>query len=442
MTDSGTCGVRAALLLALALVAVACGQGTGAGRPDRSADGRGPGPPVAEAPLDLSGGAATLPVPVSARRSPALVVTDRRVLVLGGQERDGTEARGLTDGVVYDLDRQGWWALPDLPVALAAPAGLWSAAAVVVGTACTREVWVEAEEVSRCRPGGLRAFRWAPDAPQWEQLRLSSLPEELRRLPQVPWAFRPVGRVDGWAVFAHAGDVTPPITSVGDGMVLWLLDPQTGASRWVAVPPGWGVCGRGRDLLAHPGGYPGGPVPPDALAQPLRLQRLDPDRMAWLPVAGSETPRPLTGDVTAEALRCSDDGQLAYEAVRAAEGRHAILLWEPDRGAWRRLPDLVGLDAATPAAPPVEHDGTLAVYDPGRASWFVLTPAADGWAEREGPPPPGAGLGARGAAGVGRSGSLRVALIEAHGDRPLELLVSDVARIVGGLGPDAPAPPG
>jgi hypothetical protein len=38
------------------------------------------------------------------------------VLVLGGQRPvgEGGDFEGLADGVFYDLDRQSWWALPDL----------------------------------------------------------------------------------------------------------------------------------------------------------------------------------------------------------------------------------------------------------------------------------------------------------------------------------------
>jgi hypothetical protein len=409
------------------VVLVGCGQGGQGGQGARRgpADPELSAAPLGQAPLDLSAGAVTLRVPLSGRRGAGLVVADRRVLVLGGQ-RPGVGVEdpdeGLADGVFYDLDRQSWWALPDLPVPLYGMAGLWSGSeVVVVGTACVSSVWVEEKDASRCRPGGVRVFTWTPGAQRWEEHELEGLPVEFERSEGVPWEFNPVGRAGRWLVFAEAGDTTPAISSVGDGglegAVLWFYDPERDESRWVRGPGG---CPIGGDLVAYTGAYHGGaPVPDAVLAQPLALERLDPDRLVWQPVAGSQVGRPVTAGVFFEAIHCMDGAGMLYTPIRRGDGDDAVfgpMLWWSGRSpGWRQLPAL-RRDKLEGLRPGVvgEIEGTVVVWwqggrallPPGASEW-VLAPAVIDTV------PAGSAI-----SGVARAGDLLLRLAAPERSRP------------------------
>lgn len=161
--------------------------------------------------------------PLSPRGGTTMVWTGRELVVFGGVHGVGDGTTSLRDGAIYLPADGAWHEIDPIPMepAPASPSVLFDGSRVIVLTQpCAQD---DPEDAYSCRPSPYEAAALDPSSGKWLSL---PVPEPLRepRPGRVP---RPVGAVDGRAVFATSLD---PSASAEDSF--WAWDGET----WEEVP--------------------------------------------------------------------------------------------------------------------------------------------------------------------------------------------------------------
>lgn len=317
-----------------------------------------------------------LKVPLSSRRDPLVVGAGRDVFVFGGFVVTGGKTRSLGDGAIHLARSGGWRPLPEWPFTkpLYHPSGVWTGREVVVlGAPCGPTS--PDTELARCDPGGVLAAAYSPAEDRWRRIDGVRQPDTAGIDGGYPLESTGLGWDGKHAVFSVSSQRPDPR--------VFLLDPEAETSHWApAIDRIDATCVVGGQALAvrtgevGPDGASSAPNPV-AVAEPLRVYRLDAAGSAWTLV--SETPKPASTGAMFERVVCSA-GRLAYLPIMPPPTGFdgGGLWWSADRTAWEPLPSL-GAIGYPGEAQVAESQGTKVVWIDGHHRLPLLPPGASRW---------------------------------------------------------------
>jgi hypothetical protein len=332
--------------------------------------GRGPTSPV--------DGFAQFTVPLSSRQSPTIVAAGHFIVVYGGYVYDATnpknKVRPLGDGAVYDVTKGEWTALPASPFKypLYQSSGAWTGSEVVItGTPCTGTPGDELEEdYAWCKPNGHAIGAYSPATRTWREIKAPTGLAANYGGRITPIRLRAFGYANGHVILDASMSVLQPRR-------LLLLDPNTGASKLLAVPDAGidVVCVTGQKLIAaHTGDANPGPILTFELDSALGWKQL-PNAMR-----SAVAPALFVGQPNCAA------GQLVYFPIlQPPVGLDAGALWYlPAQQRWEPLPRFGSL--GFPNLAPSSLRGTRSLWNSPGNEMYLLPAGATAWIRAKHPP--------------------------------------------------------